>query len=158
MYKWEVDEEHQCCISPKQENRNAVDLVRSGRYYDVVENNCYWWVLDLAKTFDIEIIFSVWAALSFIPRIPVIYNGFINGSKGSIVNSSELVENAASMLAKSSNLADNSSTIVENAKDLYLQSGNLMYSPTPNQLSKIAKTAIELADIVSTIAQKIQTS
>ena len=157
-HEWKVDEAYQRCISPHEVNRNAIDLVRSGRYYDVVENNCYWWVLDLAKKFQIEINFSVWAALSFIPGIPVIVDGFMNGSKGSIVKSSELVENAAPMLTKSSDLVDNSSTVVENAKDLYLQSGNLMQSPTPNQLSKVAKTAIELADNVSTIAQKLQTT
>lgn len=78
---WVVDESYHCSCSPKEVNREAIDLERSGRYYDVAENNCYWWAMDLAKKFGIKIDISIWAALSFIPGVPALIDWGLSSSK-----------------------------------------------------------------------------
>lgn len=79
--EWTVDEIHKREMTPKKVNRTALNLDRSGRCYDVVENNCYWWVLDFSEALGIEIDLSVWAALSFAPGVPAIVEFLSNSAE-----------------------------------------------------------------------------
>ena len=67
-YTWVKEETYECTCSPRQVNRAAVDLERTGKPYDLKDNNCYWWAYDLAKALDVTIKYSRWAVLrSFLP-------------------------------------------------------------------------------------------